>query len=209
MSSIELASNNQHTIPIPFLEIAPFSSDTCSVTSTMTDTSSESNNTTDNEQTTASTTENAGGSVLSVATNGKTKWLWNGVETFTVDDVYRKNVVEQPTKDELRTLNNVIKKHVFPKLKFIPNWEDCVVLTHDKEKDTAEQTGWTHSVFNKMSWKSDEYFQPFQQAIKWNTYKHEFKLHFNRVRANIITNLKKHMLSGKSKLRIFFLITSI
>ena len=178
-----------------------------SVVSSMSDNSV---NTTVSEETGGTTVSTDEESRLSVATTGKTKTLWNGTEVLTVDQVYLKNIVEIPTKDEMRTLNNVIKKVVFPRMKFIPNWEDCLVLSHVKEKDIEEkQAGWAHSLFRKMNWEADNHFPPYMQAIKWNTYKHSFKQHFNNTRANIITSLKKHLVSGKlncySSMQFFFI----
>ena len=60
-----------------------------------------------------------------------------------------------------------------------------------------KKAGWTHSVFGKMTWGTDDYFLPYMQAIKWNTYKHAFKQHYNKVRATVISNLKQHLISGK------------
>ena len=45
---------------------------------------------------------------------------------------------------------------------------------------------------------SDETGRNTVSTEEGNTYKHSFKHHFNNTRANIITNLKKHMVSGKS-----------
>ena len=196
-------------LPVSLVELSQVSDR--SVVSSMTDNTTATNISDETGRNTVSTGEE---SQLSVATTGKTKTLWNGTEILTVDQVYLKNIVEIPTKDEMRTLNNIIKKVVFPKMKFIPNWEDCLVLTHDKEKDINEKhAGWAHSIFRKMNWESDDHFPAYMQAIKWNTYKHSFKQHFNNTRANIITNLKRHMVSGKSncdsRLQCFIYLTNI
>ena len=130
-------------LPVSLVELSQVSDR--SVVSSMTDNTTATNISDETGRNTVSTGEE---SQLSVATTGKTKTLWNGTEILTVDQVYLKNIVEIPTKDEMRTLNNIIKKVVFPKMKFIPNWEDCLVLTHDKEKDINEKhAGWAHSIF--------------------------------------------------------------
>ena len=189
-------------IPISFVEINHLS-DT-SVASSMTPDTAVTNTSLGNlERNTVSTGDS---SALSFATPGKTKLLWNGTDAFSVESVYLRNIVEIPTKDTVRSLSNVVKKIVFPRMKFIPNWDDCLVLTHDKDEDTNEKkAGWTHSVFSKMTWGTDDYFLPYMQAIKWNTYKHAFKQHYNKVRATVISNLKQHLISGKFDLIYFIL----
>ena len=182
-----------HSVPIEFIELQePFA---ISVASPMSGITTTEHAEEENERNTVSTDSS---SVLSCASPGKTKQLWNGVTVYTVDKVYLDNVVEIPTKDEMSTLKNTIRKVVFPKMKFIPNWEDCLVMTHDKDKDVEEKSaGWAYIVFKHMNWQSDTLFPPWMQAIKWNTYKYSFKQQFNSARASIIANLKRHMISGK------------
>jgi len=186
----------QQKVNIPFEFIELTDQFEISVASQMTGITNATPSDEDAERNTV-TTDNS--SVLSFASPGKTKQLWNGVQVFTVQKVYLDNVVELPTKDELSTMKNTIKKVVFPKMKFIPNWEDCLILEHNKEQDVREKSaGWAYNVFKQMNWQSDDLFPPWMQAIKWNTYKYSFKQQFNSVRACIIANLKKHMMSGKS-----------
>ena len=180
-------------LPISLVAIKPLSDR--SVTSSMTDNTPGTNTTGNTDRNFVSTGDS---SALSFATPGKTKLLWNGTHAFSVDSIYLRNIVKIPTKDAVRTLSNVVKKSVFPRMKFIPNWDDCLVLIHDKAKNTTEKkSGWTHSVFGKMTWGTDKYFLPYMQAIKWNTYKHAFKQQFNNVCATVISNLKHHLISGK------------
>ena len=186
-------------VPIKFIELKEQSE--VSVTSTMSENANTQPISDGVERNTVST---EGSTVCSYASPGKTKLLWNGVQEFSVGQVYLDNLVEIPTKDEMTTLKSTIKRVVFPRMKFIPNWDDCLVLSHDKEKDIEEKSaGWAYNIFKRMNWESDTLFQPWMQAIKWNTYKYSFKQNFNSVRASIIAALKKHLISGKA-CRIYF-----
>ena len=99
-----------HSVPIEFIELQePFA---ISVASPMSGITTTEHAEEENERNTVSTDSS---SVLSCASPGKTKQLWNGVTVYTVDKVYLDNVVEIPTKDEMSTLKNTIRKVVFPK----------------------------------------------------------------------------------------------
>ena len=145
----------------------------------------------------SSGTSSSGGTVTTLLSK-QGKPLWDRTTIYTVEEVYLGNIVEEVDKEVLRKLGKMISKVIFPVQKFLPCWSECLTLSHDEKKDDEERDGqWVHHLFKKMNWETNEFFKPFEQAIKWNTYKHAFIHNFNNYRATNIAKMKKHVIGGK------------
>ena len=95
------------------------------------------------------------------------KTIWDGRSIITVKDVYNKNLVEDENKDTIMAVGNVMSQTIFPKMKFLVNWDSCCVPYHDKEKDE----NYLQTIFERMGWNYRSNEQLHVQAIKWNTYR--------------------------------------
>jgi len=146
----------------------------------------------------ASTSDRSSGETVATLVSKTGKPLWDQKTIYSVEDVYLGNIVEEVDKEVVRKLAKMISKVIFPVQKFIPSWSDCLTLSHDEKVDDEERDGqWVHHLFRKMNWEQNILFPPYQQAIKWNTYKHAFIHNYNNYRATNIAKMKKHVIGGK------------
>ena len=120
------------------------------------------------------------------------KTIWNGRSIITVKDVYNKNLVEDENKDTIMAIGNVMSQTIFPKIKFLVNWDSCCVPYHDKEKDVD----YLQIIFDRMGWNYRSNEQLHVQAVKWNTYRNSAKAQFNSTKATRIGLVKKEIVSG-------------
>lgn len=122
------------------------------------------------------------------------KTIWDGTSVIPVKEVYNKNYVEDENKDTIMAIGSVMSQTIFPKMKFLVNWDSCCAPYHDKEKDEK----YLQTIFERMGWNYRSDSQLHVQAIKWNTYRNSAKAQFNSTKATRIGLVKKEIVSGKS-----------
>ena len=122
------------------------------------------------------------------------KTIWDGRTPIAVKDVYNKNLVEDENKDTIMTIGGVMSQTIFPKLKFLVNWDACCAPYHDKAKDANYLT----IIFDRMGWNYHSSEQLHVQAVKWNTYRNSAKAQFNSTKATRLGLVKKEIVAGKT-----------
>ena len=120
--------------------------------------------------------------------------VWDGKTTISVRDVYNKNLVEDENKDTVMAIGGVMSQTIFPKLKFLVNWDSCCAPYHDKSKDA----NYLNIIFDRMGWNYRSNEQLHIQAVKWNTYRNSAKAQFNSTKATRIGLVKKEIVAGKT-----------
>ena len=132
------------------------------------------------------------GSQVSVQ-SGRSQTLWDRTTSYSIDDVYRINIVETEDKETVQEIGTVMSQTIFPKLKFLINWDKSYVPHNDRTKDE----GYLHVVFDRLGWNYRQADRLYIQAIKWNTYRNVVKSQFNSTKATRIALVKKELVAGK------------
>ncbi len=155
----------------------------------------------ENEGTEQAVVENTTGENTHIGTSTATsatclpKTIWDGQTSITVKDVYNKNLVEDENKDTILTIGGVMSQTIFPKLKFLVNWDACCAPYHDKTKDAD----YLSIIFDRMGWNYHANEQQLHvQAVKWNTYRNSAKAQFNSTKATRIGLVKKEVVAGRT-----------